>query len=163
VSNETTQLSSLSLGDLRATRARLQSEEDVVSFVRRVAQGRLDVIREERARRGSGSHATPAPGELAAVFGQQQGAGSVRPPRDTDVSADHPRVIELTDICDRYHFADFADLDDGELGALEAALVAFEAVQSTDRRTLFSRIDALSGELVNRYKTGGASVDSLLD
>lgn len=163
VSDATTHVSSLSLDDLRATRARLQSEEDVVSFVRRVAQGRLDIVREERARRGSGSHATAAPGELAAVFGQQQGAGSIRPPRDTDVSADHPRVVELTEICDRHHFADFADLDDDELGALEAALVAFEAVQSVDRKALFSRIDALSRELVNRYKTGGASVDSLLD
>ena len=72
-------------------------------------------------------------------------------------------MIELTEICDRHHFADFADLDDGELSALETALAAFEAVQSTDRKTLFSRIDALSRELVNRYKTGGASVDSLLD
>lgn len=154
---------SLSLDELRALRSRLQSEEDVVSFVRRVAQGRLDIVREERARRGTGLHATTAPGELAAVFGQQQGAGSVRPPRDTDVSADHPRVVELAAICDRRHFADFADLSDDELAALESDLAEFEAVQSTDRKALFSRIDALSQELVNRYKTGGANVDSLLD
>ena len=163
MSGATIDASSLSLDELRTTRARLQSEEDVVSFVRRVAQGRLDIVREERARRGSGSHATTAPGELAAVFGQQQGAGSVRPPRDTDVSADHPRVVELATICDRRHFADYADLDDAELAVLEADLVAFEAVQSTDRKALFGRIDALSRELVNRYKTGGATVDSLLD
>lgn len=153
----------MSLDELRATRARLQSEEDVVSFVRRVAQGRLDIVREERVRRGVGSHATAAPGELAAVFGQQQGAGSLRPPRDTDVSADHPRVLELTGICDRLHFADFADLADDELVSLESELSRFEAVQSTDRKALFVRIDALSRELVNRYKSGGATVDSLLD
>lgn len=163
MSDETTQASSLSLDELRTVRARLQAEEDVVSFVRRVAQGRLDIVREERARRGSGSHATTAPGELAAVFGQQQGAGSVRPPRDTEVSADHPRVVELTAICDRRHFADYADLSDEELVALEADLADFESVQSTDRKALFGRIDALSRELVNRYKSGGASVDSLLD
>jgi hypothetical protein len=155
--------SSLSLGELRVMRTTLQEEEDVVSFVRRVAQGRLDIVRAENARRSSGSHASAAPGELAAVFGQQQGSGSARPPRDTNVSADHPRVVELTDICDRLHFADFADLDDDELSALEAALAAFEAARSAERKALFGRIDALSRELIERYKTGGATVDSLLD
>lgn len=153
----------MSLGELRALRSQLQAEEDVVSFVRRIAQGRLDIVREERSRRGAGSHATAAPGELAAVFGQQQGAGSARPPRDTEVRADHPRVVELTDVCDRLHFGDFADLDDAELTALETALAAFEAAQSAERKALFSRIDALSRELVGRYKSGGATVDSLLD
>ena len=128
--------------------------------MRRIAQGRLDIVREERARRGAGSHASAAPDELAAVFGQQQGAGSARPPRDTTVSADHPRVVELADICDRLHFA---DLDDGELGSLEAALAAFESDRSTERKALFGRIDALSRELIERYKSGGATVDSLLD
>ena len=156
------ELRSLSLAELRSLRTRLQGEEDVVSFVRRVAQGRLDVVRDELRRRGSGGHTSVEPNELAAVFGQQQGGGSARPPRDTEVSADHPRVAELTDICDRLHFADFAELDDTELDNLERALAAFEAVQSTDRRTLFGHIDALSRELVNRYKSGGASVDSLL-
>jgi hypothetical protein len=141
----------------------LQEEEDAVSFVRRIAQGRLDMVREERSRRGAGSHASAAPDGLAAVFGQQQGAGSARPPRDTTVSADHPRVVELADICDRLHFADFADLDDGELGALQAALAAFESDRSTERKALFGRIDALSRELIERYKSGGATVDSLLD
>jgi hypothetical protein len=153
----------LSLGELRALRSTLQEEEDVVSFVRRIAQGRLDIVREERARRGAGSHATTAPAELAAVFGQQQGAGSARPPRDTTVSAEHPRVVELAEICDRLHFADFADLDDDELSALETALSVFEGDRSVERKALFGRIDALSRELVERYKSGGATVDSLLD
>ncbi len=148
---------------MRALRAELQNEEDAISFVRRVAQGRLDIVRDERARRGSGGHASAAPNELANVFGQRQGGGSARPPRDTEVRADHPRVSELTSICDDLHFADFADLSESELAELESALAAFEAAQSTDRKSLFARIDALSRELVNRYKSGGATVDSLLD
>ena len=39
---------------------------------------------------------------------------------------------------------------------------AFEAAQSGLRKALFDRIDALTAELVRRYKDGGASVDSLL-
>lgn len=153
---------SLSLADLRSLRARLQAEEDVVSFVRRVAQGRLDVVREEQRQRGHGGHAPSDPAQMASVFGQQQGGGSVRPPRDTDIAADHPRVAALAELCDRLHFGDHKDLADGELDALEAALSAFESEQSARRRDLFARIDALSGELVNRYKSGGADVDSLL-
>ena len=153
---------SLALGDLRAARSRLQAEEDVVSFVRRVAQGRLDVVREEQRQRGRGGHAPQDPEHMASVFGQQQGGGSVRPPRDTDISADHPHVVALTQLCDRLHFGDYKDLADDELEALGAALSAFESEQSTRRRDLFARIDALSSELVKRYKTGGADVDSLL-
>lgn len=143
-------------------RAQLQNEEDVVSFVRRVAQGRLDVIREEKARRAGNADATNATENLAAVFGQQHGGGSARPPRDTDVSADHPRIAELTALCDSLHFADYAELDADELEQLAGALATFEVTQSAERKALFTRIDALSRELVNRYKSGGASVDSLL-
>jgi hypothetical protein len=153
----------LSLSELRALRGALQEEEDAVSFVRRIAQGRLDVVREERARRAAGGHADASAGELAAVFGQQQGGGSARPPRDTEVPAHHPRLEQLTALCDQLHFADFAELDDRELQELETGLIDFELAQSIDRKELFGRIDALSAELVARYKTGGASVDSLLD
>ncbi len=39
---------SLTLPELRSLRTELQNEEDAVSFVRRLAQGRLDVVREEK-------------------------------------------------------------------------------------------------------------------
>jgi hypothetical protein len=51
----------------------------------------------------------------------------------------------------------------GELDALINALEAFEMVQSTDRKALFGQIDALSAELVARYKSGGANINSLLE
>jgi hypothetical protein len=47
--------------------------------------------------------------------------------------------------------------------ALEAGLRAFEAEQSEIRKTLFGHIDAFTAELVERYKSGAASVDALLD
>ena len=42
---------SLSLADLRAERSALQDADDVVSYVRRAAQARLDLARAEAARR----------------------------------------------------------------------------------------------------------------
>ena len=41
----------LSLDELRAKRAEMQHQEDAVSFVRRLAQGRLDIARDELRRR----------------------------------------------------------------------------------------------------------------
>ena len=154
---------SLTLQELRSRRTELQNEEDAVSFVRRLAQGRLDVVREEKQKRGAGKSLDARPEQLAAVFGQQQGGGSARPPRDTEVSAHHPRLAELTTLCDTFHFADFAELSLGELDALIVALEAFEMVQSTDRKSLFGQIDELSSELVARYKNGGANINSLLE
>jgi hypothetical protein len=153
----------LTLQELRSLRTELQNEEDAVSFVRRLAQGRLDVVREEIQKRGAGKSLDIRPEQLAAVFGQQQGGGSARPPRDTEVPAHHPRLAELTTLCDTYYFADFAELSLAELNELVVALEAFEMVQSTDRKSLFGQIDELSSELVARYKNGGANINSLLE
>ncbi|MEY2740788.1 MAG: hypothetical protein ACO26C_04730 [Ilumatobacteraceae bacterium] len=153
----------LPLGELRAERARLQSEEDAVSFVRRMAQGRIDLAREELTRRHDG---TPALGidarELASVFAREGGGGSTRPPRETTVSPDHPLVVELERLCERVGFGDMRTLDDAALEAAVAALAEYEARRSGERRELFARIDALTAELVRRLKSGGTSVDELI-
>ncbi len=39
----------------------------------------------------------------------------------------------------------------------------FEQLRSAERKELFGRIDALSAELVRRYRDGEADVDGLLD
>ena len=44
-------LMTMPLDELRAERASLQAQDDVISYVRRVAQGRLDVLDAEMARR----------------------------------------------------------------------------------------------------------------
>ena len=49
-----------------------------------------------------------------------------------------------------------------ELREIAARLTVIEARVSDQRRTLHERIDALQAELVDRHKTGRASVDGLL-
>ena len=49
-----------------------------------------------------------------------------------------------------------------ELTELEPELTAFERRVSDDRRDRYDRLDALSAELVRRYREGEASVDGLL-
>jgi hypothetical protein len=154
---------SMSTAEIRVARAALQSQEDVISFVRRMAQGRCDLARDEQRRRVDG---TPASGisvsEIANVFGQEHGGGSSRPPRETNISADHPLVIELETLCQEISFGDLRILDDQSLENVVQQLSRFETSQSLERKALFASIDALTTQLVKRYKDDGVNVDSLL-
>ena len=49
-----------------------------------------------------------------------------------------------------------------ELGQIRVALAEVEADLSARRRQVFERLDALSAEITRRYRTGEASVESLL-
>lgn len=157
----TNDLTSMPLADLRAERDALRAEEDAVSFVRRLAQGRVDLVVAVRAHRESGGTGSVAE-IIRSGVGPAPSTGSSRPPRDTEVAADHPLVDEFDRLCDSLGFDDMADLDDTGLVSLRDGLASFEARLSTRRRELFDRIDALTAELVRRYRDGDASVDSLL-
>ena len=153
----------MTTAELRSARAELQMQEDVISFVRRMAQGRCDLARDEQRRRVDG---TPAFGmsviDIANVFGQEHGGGSSRPPRETNISADHPLVVELEKLCETVGFGELRTLDDEALESAIDQIEQFELTRSAERKNLFSKIDALTTELVKRYKDGGANVDSLL-
>lgn len=155
--------SEMSLEDLRAERDRLRNVEDAVSFVRRLAQGRIDLVTAMLSSRRDGTGEISVADIVRSGVGPAPGTGSVRPPRETDVEADHPLLTEFENLCDRLGFDDMTEASVAELEALEAGLRAFEAEQSEIRRTLFGQIDALTAELVERYKSGAASVDALLD
>ena len=154
---------SMSTAEIRVARAALQMQEDVISFVRRMAQGRCDLARDEQRRRIDG---TPASGisvsDIANVFGQEHGGGSSRPPRETNISAEHPLVVELEKLCQEINFGDLRTLDDQSLENVVQQLSSFEISQSLVRKALFTSIDALTTQLVKRYKDDGVNVDSLL-
>lgn len=146
------------LAEIRAQRNALQGEEDAISFVRRLAQGRLDLAQDEERRRASGSDAPmeSLADRLADVFGQQHGGGSARPPRETNIPADHPLVQELDAVCAQYQFESMENLTDKDLAELINALGMFEKTCSQLRHELFDKIDALTAELVKRVREGGA-------
>jgi len=154
---------SLPLNELRALRESLRQTEDAVSFVRRLAQGRVDLVVAMYNSRHDGTGQISLSDIVRSGVGPAPGTGSARPPRDTEVAANHPLMIEFDELCDRLGFDNMTDLDDAGLAALEKGLREFEATQSEIRRSLFGQIDALTAELVQRYKSGDASVDSLLD
>lgn len=152
----------LSLDDLRALRGKLQGEDDVVSYVRRVAQARLDLVRAEQHRRERGEGHDDIPSELRVVLSHQLTGGLPRPPRPAVNLDEAPLNDELDAVCAEYGFSRLEDLMPSELDELERHLAAFEREVSDNRRQRYDTLDALSAELVRRYREGEASVDGLL-
>jgi hypothetical protein len=148
------------LGELRAERNRLHEEEDVVSFARRLAQGRLDLVRAEREMRARRDNRDIS-GELPSIMGRLS-AGSDRPPRDTDVPADHPLLTELNESCAALGFDNLKTCTDEQLLQLRDVLREYEHARSMERQELFERIDTLTADLVRRYQLG-APIEGLLD
>ena len=149
------------MAELRGLRQQLQHEDDAVSYARRVAQARLDLVKSEAHRRADESDADPTD-DLRTVLSQHLTGGPARPPRPTEDLSDHPLAVELDEICAHGGLGHLKLLDDAELAALTEAISTFETQMSADRRARFDRLDALSAELVRRYRDGEADVDTLL-
>lgn len=152
----------LSLDELRTMRNQLQAEDDVVSYVRRVAQARVDLVRAERARRLRGDRPEDISSELRIVLSSQLTGGAPRPPRPVENLDDSELSSELDAICAEHGFSRLEELGLNELDGLDTRLTAFERRVSDDRRDRYDRLDALSAELVRRYRDGEATVDGLL-
>ena len=146
----------LDLAQLRARRLELQQLDDVVSYVRRVAQARADLARAELGRR-KGGDAAELTDDLRGVLADRLLAGSDRPPRPAEDFSEHPRAIELDRLCADHGFGRLSELDPDELAALVTALDDFERRVSAERHDVFARLDELTDELVRRYREDGVA------
>jgi hypothetical protein len=151
----------LALVELRALRAKLQNEDDAVSYVRRLAQARLDLVEAEKRRRQDGDHESLSD-ELPAILSAHLTGGTPRPPRPAEDFSSHPLAEQFDALADRAGDHDLEDLSDAELDDYAKALHQFEQARSHERRELFAQIDELSAELVRRYREGEADVEGLL-
>lgn len=160
-------LTGLEMADLRAKRAECQEIEVALSYRRRIAQGRLDLVGVEQRRRAKGGERPSGDEALvreltAALSDRGRPAGNGRLPQ---LLAPDPAGIDLADldaIAGTSTLANLAELADDVLAALVGQLGRFEADTSRDRRALHDRIDSLQAEITRRYRTGEATVDSLL-
>jgi hypothetical protein len=159
--DDSTDPATLTLADLRARRQELQAEDDAVSFARRVAQARLDLVTAEAERR-VGDRAEPASEQLTEILSRRLTGSDSRPPRPAEDLSDHPIAVELDELCAAHGFGRLGELDDDELVTLRDRISEFETRISADRQARFERLDALSAELVARYRDGRADVDAIL-
>lgn len=160
-------LAEVDMAELRMRRTACQQREETVSYLRRVIQVRLDLLGSEFARRQSGD-APVDTNELIARLPEIL-ADHGRPPGFGQA----PRGLRLPDIHDDLEavvdgivapglLADMAAISDDDLTSIVERLEALERDVSDVRRQLHLQIDRLQAEVTRRYRSGEASVDSLL-
>lgn len=160
-------LSARSMEEVRKMRAECQSVETGLSMLRRVVQGRLDIVGLELARRAEGGDPADLSSlidKLPEVLSDRTLAPGVGRLPQVMVPGEMPAELEaeLDAIVGDGQLADLPALSDDDLSAVASGLEAFEHKVSGLRRELFDRIDALQAEITRRYKSGEASIDSLL-
>ena len=156
------------LDRVRALRDEAQQVEGGLSYVRRMVQGRLDIVGAEMERRREGGD----PGDLSGLIAQlpdlladpQRSPGAApRSPRSLDVGAVSDELAaQLAHIVDVDALAALRSLDDETLDATVSRVVEFEHWVSERRRRVQAVHDALQAEIARRYRDGEATVDGLL-
>ncbi len=160
-------IGALPLDSIRSMRAECQEAEVALSYLRRLAQGRLDIVHAALDRAAPG-----APADLSSMIDEMPvilSAGPGRPPgpgRLPMLLAPDTEGGDLTAELDAVLGADgvgrLGGLGPDQLRELAGELETIEHRVSRERRALHVRIDTLQSELVSRYKTGRATVDGLL-
>lgn len=157
-----------STDELRTLRAECEVLEEGVSYVRRLLQGRLDLLRAETERRtDAGDRSTDELARrLGEILGGHESAAGPLQARSTRLRLPPTAAVfeqELDEIADERDLASLASHDTASLAQLVERLSAHERHLSGIRRALFDRIDAVRDELAQRYKDGRATVTDLLD
>jgi hypothetical protein len=158
-------LREISLDELRAMRDDAEQEETDLSYLRRLLQGRMDIMRAEVARRSGGEGAASLidllPGILADEGGQGAPRGMGRHATAEPSRADmHRRYVEalVADV----DLSNPAGHDDASLAHVLEVLEREESVVSTSRRAVQHVMDQCTAEITRRYRDGDANVADLL-
>ena len=147
-------LSELSLDDLRERRDECYAEREYLSLLRRLVQGRAEILRAEVERRGSGADAGSLVDELSTIL-SSEGQG---PSRGEAVKVGVPeeemllarRRIERL-VADA-EISDPGALDDDRLAAAVDLLAREEREVSAARNDVLHVMDELQEELKRRYR-----------
>lgn len=159
-------LSERPIEDVRQLRQDAEQEEVDLSYLRRLLQGRLDILRAEVARRGGeGKAGSTLVDVLPQILAEEGGTPSPRglgrhvtaEPSRTD---SHRRRVEalVADV----DLSDTSKHDDATLGRLMETLQREEADISATRREVQRVMDACTTEIGRRYREGDADIADLL-
>ena len=156
-------LQGLPLAEVRSLRADAEQEEVDLSYLRRMIQGRLDILRAELNRRDGTASPDLVQG-LAAILADEPRAPARGLGRHTTVEpsrADsHRRYVEalVADV----DLSDVSARSTDELAHALRTLSEEEQGISGKRRLVQTAMDACSAEITRRYRDGEADVDALL-
>ncbi|MGH2681238.1 MAG: aerial mycelium formation protein [Actinomycetota bacterium] len=148
-------IDAVSLEDLRARRDECMAEREYLSLLRRLVQGRAEILKAELASRGGDDgDDRPLVDRLSEILASDQPATSrgeamhVSLPEDEMLLA-RRRIERL--VADA-GISDPTELDDARLQDAVEVLVAEEHEVSTQRTDVLRVLDALQDELKRRYK-----------
>lgn len=154
-------LRDLRLPELRTLRRDAQRDEADLSYVRRLVQGRIDILRAELARRRDPE--SPVVDRLSEILADTP---SLHRSSARHVTLSTPRSDEYRKLAaETLAEVELSDLDartDEELHTAMGRLVRYEQQVSRRRSRLQRTADDCSAEIARRYRDGEAQVDDLL-
>ncbi|CAM5615103.1 ABC transporter substrate-binding protein OS=Streptomyces cyaneofuscatus OX=66883 GN=G3I52_22115 PE=4 SV=1 [Streptomyces cyaneofuscatus] len=156
----------LRLPELRTLRRDAQRDEADLSYVRRLVQGRIDILRAELARRRDPQAPVPeAPvvDRLSEILADapSRHRTSARHVTLTTPRGDEFRRLAAENLAE-VELSDLAARTDEELHDAMGRLVRYERQVSRRRHELQRTTDDCSAEIARRYRDGEAQVDDLL-
>ena len=156
-------VTTLRLEDLRISRRSLEDEERELSYVRRLLQGRIDIIKAELARRaGHGNDLLSSLPAILADSPSNQRGGSARHVSLDGPVTKHQAAVAAERVANELSQANLCDMSDPQLRTSMGSLVRHEKAVSDARSQIHEKMDGLSAELTRRYREGSAQVDDLL-
>jgi hypothetical protein len=155
-------VSTLSVAELRARRMEADAEENDLSYLRRVLHGRLDMLDAEISRRESRRGTADVVAEVVRILSTPPPAPGRSPralPGQPSRLSEHRRAVErlIADPAVSYVTA----LTDESLQQVRAQLAVHEREVSDVRRKVQAVVDLMSAELTVRHRNGDAGVNNL--
>ncbi|MGW0664669.1 RsiG family protein [Streptodolium elevatio] len=159
----------LGLDAVRGRRREAQREESDLSYLRRLLQGRIDIVRAELLRRqdpaaapAGGPGPAPVMEKLSEILSRHTGPArgarhvTVHPPRTERYRVRIERMLADVEL------SDLAARSDAELRTALEDLSGYEQEVSARRLELQREMDHCGAEIARRYREGEARVDDLL-
>ncbi|MFG2863217.1 ABC transporter substrate-binding protein [Streptomyces sioyaensis] len=157
----TPDLSGLGLPELRVVRRDSQQEEADLSYVRRLLQGRIDILRAEIARRTTQhSPLLDRLPEILTDLPSRHRSSARHVTLGTPHSEEYRRLAE--EMLGEVELSDLTARTDQELHDAMGRLIRYEQQVSRRRQSLQRTTDDCSAEIARRYREGEAQVDDLL-
>jgi hypothetical protein len=153
------------IAELRAMRSDAEQEETDLSYLRRMLQGRLDILRAEAGRRSNGESAASLIDLLPDILADEgphdtpHGLGR-HAPAEPSRADQHRRYLEalVADVTT----SDPSGLSDSSLAGAVELFEREEATVSSNRREVQHVMDQCTAEIARRYRDGDADVADLL-
>jgi hypothetical protein len=151
---------------LRTARTDVQTLEDAISMLRRLVQGRLDIIGSELQARTMHDADRTLIDSLVESLADRSNNHAVGGRFLLPVSPGEAQTVWAIGRADAamngVDIAEVESLDDETLHNVADSLHSLERTVSDERKQLHELLDRLQGEIVRRYRSGEATVEGLL-